>query len=121
MNADRIVVIENGEVVEQGCHSDLIAADGRYADLWSKQAFSKPQDETSVVDETDDANTTTSDSCSERTTTETCELQDESQSSSVSGVSDGKSATQKKCQKEVDSDIIHNINSWSSEDTNGSS
>lgn len=121
MNADRIVVIENGEIVEQGCHSDLIAADGRYADLWSKQTFLKPQDEANAADELDDANTTASDSCSERTTTETCELQDESQSSSVSGVSDGKSAKQKKCQKEVDSDILHNINSKSLEDTNGSS
>ncbi|KAM0463456.1 hypothetical protein ACHAO4_000170 [Trichoderma viride] len=100
MNADRIVVLENGEIIEQGCHSDLIAADGRYAYLWSKQAFWKPQDEANVADDLEDANTTASDSCSERTTTETCELQDESQSSSVSGVSDGKSATQKKCQKE---------------------
>lgn len=120
MNADRIVVFENGKIVEQGCHSDLIAADGRYAYLWSKQTFWKPHDEDSVVDELDDANTTASDSCSEKTTTETCELQNESQGSSVSGVSDGKLATQK-CQKEVDSDIIHNINSKSSEDTNGSS
>ncbi|PON25825.1 hypothetical protein TGAM01_v205262 [Trichoderma gamsii] len=121
MNADRIVVLENGKIIEQGCHSDLIAADGRYAYLWSKQTFWKPQDEADDADELDDANTTASDSCSERTTTETCELQDESQSSSVSGVSDGKSTTQKKCQKEVDSDTIHNINSKSSEDTNGSS
>ncbi|KAL6910229.1 half-sized ABC transporter [Trichoderma evansii] len=121
MNADRIVVIENGSVVEQGCHSDLIAENGRYADLWSKQTFLKPQDEVSAADELDDANTVASDSCSERTTTETCELQDESQSSSVSGISDGKSTTQKKCQNEVDSGIIHNINSSSLEDTNGSS
>lgn len=121
MNADRIVVIENGKVVEQGCHRDLIAADGRYADLWSKQTFLEPQDEVNAVDELDDTNTVASDSCSEGTTTETCELQDESQSSSVSGISDGKSATQKKCQNEVDSDIIDNINSSSLEDTNGSS
>lgn len=121
MNADRIVVIENGEVIEQGCHSDLIAADGRYADLWSKQTFLKPQDEVNTADELDDTNTAASDSCSERTTTETCELQDESQSSSVSGISNDKPATQKKCQKEVDSDVIHNINSSSSEDTNRSS
>lgn len=120
MNADRIVVLENGKIIEQGCHSDLIAADGRYAYLWSKQTFWKPQDEADDADELDDANTTASDSCSERTTTETCELQDESQSSSVSGVSDGKSASQKKCQKEVDSDTTHHINSKSSEDTNGS-
>ncbi|KAL7921764.1 half-sized ABC transporter [Trichoderma austrokoningii] len=120
MNADRIVVVENGKIIEQGSHSDLIAADGRYALLWSKQSFWKPHD--NVADDLDDENASASDACSERTTTETCELQDESQSSSVSGVSDGKlSATQKKCQKEVDSGIIHNTKSKSSDDTNGSS
>ncbi|OHE92268.1 ABC transporter [Colletotrichum orchidophilum] len=45
MNADRIVVIEDGEVVEQGNHVDLVNAKGRYADLWSKQTFLKPQDD----------------------------------------------------------------------------
>ncbi|KAF3801024.1 Heavy metal tolerance protein [Colletotrichum gloeosporioides] len=45
MNADRIVVIEDGEVVEQGNHADLVVAKGRYADLWSKQTFLKPKDD----------------------------------------------------------------------------
>lgn len=45
MNADRIVVIEDGEVVEQGNHADLVTAKGRYADLWSKQTFLKPKDD----------------------------------------------------------------------------
>nr|XP_036579792.1 heavy metal tolerance protein [Colletotrichum truncatum]KAF6787472.1 heavy metal tolerance protein [Colletotrichum truncatum] len=48
MNADRIVVIEDGEVVEQGNHADLVVANGRYADLWSKQTFLKPKDDESV-------------------------------------------------------------------------
>ncbi|TIC94064.1 Heavy metal tolerance protein [Colletotrichum higginsianum] len=48
MNADRIVVIEDGEVVEQGNHADLVTANGRYADLWSKQTFLKPKDEDSA-------------------------------------------------------------------------
>ncbi|KAK1585703.1 ABC transporter [Colletotrichum navitas] len=48
MNADRIVVIEDGEVVEQGSHTELITANGRYADLWSKQTFIKPKDEGSA-------------------------------------------------------------------------
>ncbi|KAK1959787.1 ABC transporter [Colletotrichum sublineola] len=48
MNADRIVVIEDGEVVEQGNHTELITANGRYADLWSKQTFIKPKDEGSA-------------------------------------------------------------------------
>ncbi len=36
--ADRIVVIENGEVVEEGSHDELIAADGRYKTMFDLQA-----------------------------------------------------------------------------------
>jgi len=35
--ADRIVTVEKGEVVEQGCHDDLLAQGGRYASLWRHQ------------------------------------------------------------------------------------
>lgn len=44
MNADRIIVVTGGEIVEQGSHEDLIRADGKYAELWSKQIFVKPKE-----------------------------------------------------------------------------
>ena len=36
-DADRIVVLENGEVAEEGTHEALLARQGRYAALWSRQ------------------------------------------------------------------------------------
>lgn len=35
--ADRIVVLEHGEIVEQGGHDDLLARNGRYGQLWQRQ------------------------------------------------------------------------------------
>jgi subfamily B ATP-binding cassette protein MsbA len=35
--ADRILVIENGEIIEQGKHCDLVVAGGRYAKLYRNQ------------------------------------------------------------------------------------
>ena len=35
--ADRILVIEHGRIVEEGVHADLLAAEGRYAELYRTQ------------------------------------------------------------------------------------
>ncbi len=35
---DRIVVIRDGEIVEDGRHEDLVGAGGEYAQLWSRQS-----------------------------------------------------------------------------------
>jgi len=47
-NADRIVFLDQGEVVEQGTHHELLAHNGRYAGLYSMQfagPTAAPQDE----------------------------------------------------------------------------
>lgn len=43
MNADRIIVIGDGTIVESGDHETLIRSGGKYANLWSKQVFLKPK------------------------------------------------------------------------------
>ena len=37
VNADTIAVLDKGEIVEVGNHTDLMEANGRYASLVSKQ------------------------------------------------------------------------------------
>ena len=39
-NADRILVFENGSIIEQGTHDDLVEMSGKYATLWRVQTGS---------------------------------------------------------------------------------
>lgn len=41
--ADQIVVMENGRIIESGKHADLIAQEGHYADLWRHQSDLIPE------------------------------------------------------------------------------
>ncbi|MGI5506741.1 ABC transporter ATP-binding protein [Lentzea sp. CA-135723] len=40
-SADQILVLEHGEIVERGTHTELMTAEGRYADLYNTQ-FAEP-------------------------------------------------------------------------------
>ena len=37
MNADRIIVLERGRIVEEGCHQQLVGAGGTYQRIWTLQ------------------------------------------------------------------------------------
>ena len=37
VNADNIIVLENGKVIEQGNHEKLFSEKGRYWEMWGKQ------------------------------------------------------------------------------------
>ena len=37
MNADNILVLDNGKIAEQGSHTELLHLNGIYAALWNEQ------------------------------------------------------------------------------------
>ena len=37
INADEIIVLDRGRVVERGHHADLLAMNGAYAEMWRRQ------------------------------------------------------------------------------------
>lgn len=50
---DRILVLENGRIIEQGSHAELVASDATYAKLWSLQTSALSAD--AQMDETANA------------------------------------------------------------------
>jgi ATP-binding cassette subfamily B protein len=45
VNADEIVVLESGRVVERGSHAALLRQDGLYAEMWNRQAQERESEE----------------------------------------------------------------------------
>jgi ABC-type multidrug transport system fused ATPase/permease subunit len=41
-SADRIAVVEDGRIVETGPHDELLAREGRYAELWRAYVETRP-------------------------------------------------------------------------------
>jgi ATP-binding cassette subfamily C protein len=48
-DADLIAVLEHGRIVERGSHDELLAADGRYAELYRTQFRARPAPETTAA------------------------------------------------------------------------
>ncbi len=38
IDADEILVLDHGEIIERGRHAELLAMDGHYASMWNKQS-----------------------------------------------------------------------------------
>ena len=51
VNADQIVVLDNGQVAERGTHEELLDRGGLYADLWYRQAAEQLAEETAQAAE----------------------------------------------------------------------
>jgi len=51
VNADQIIVLDEGRVAERGTHDELLEASGLYADLWYRQAAEQMLEETAQAAE----------------------------------------------------------------------
>ncbi len=50
MDADQIIVLENGRITQRGTHAELIAKRGLYATLWRIQTESDPEGDATLVE-----------------------------------------------------------------------
>ncbi len=48
-DADNIVVLDQGHLAEQGSHTQLLAADGLYADMWARQQAESQEDQDALT------------------------------------------------------------------------
>jgi ATP-binding cassette subfamily B protein len=44
-DAQQIIVLDHGRIVERGTHQSLLAADGLYAQMWERQQAKADEDE----------------------------------------------------------------------------
>lgn len=51
MHADEIIVLEGGHVIERGTHSQLLAQNGWYAEMWNLQQLESKLDKDSIAKE----------------------------------------------------------------------
>jgi ABC-type multidrug transport system fused ATPase/permease subunit len=49
MDADLILVVDQGEIIERGTHDDLLRKGGKYYDLWTKQTEGKRSKASSIM------------------------------------------------------------------------
>jgi ATP-binding cassette subfamily B protein len=49
MNADEIIVLDQGRILERGTHAGLLASGGAYAQMWALQQEEREAEEEEVA------------------------------------------------------------------------
>jgi ATP-binding cassette subfamily B protein len=50
VDADQIVVLDEGRVAERGTHAQLLRANGLYAEMWARQQAEREQEEAQAAE-----------------------------------------------------------------------